>query len=103
MTDGRAGDRMIYENMPLYPGMRPPTASGECVRMPLFRPGCGSGRECERVVIENPCCPGECAEVALGVDACGNLTVCVRRGPGRRHERRCLPPPCGHPCGTWDR
>ena len=95
---------MIYENMPLYPGMRPPAACGDCVRMPLFRPGCGGQcRECERVLIENPCCPGECAEVALGVDACGNLTVCVRRAPGRRHERRCLPPPCGHPCGTWDR
>lgn len=50
--------------------------------MPLFsheqRPeGCGCQKQTVR--LENPCRPGECAEVTLSVDECGNLVVCVHR------------------------
>ena len=104
---------MIYESMPLYPALRPGCNRETCVKVPVFE-GDACGRpgpalDCRRVSIENPCCPGECAEVTLGVDACGNLLVCVRRDPPPcRHDRppcrpcrpredRCLPPPprCG--------
>ena len=76
---------MVYENMPLYPGMRPPCDGSPCMRVRLFDDACGGChrappmRECERVVIDNPCCPGEQAEVTLGVDDCGNLVICVHR------------------------
>lgn len=84
---------MMYESMPLYPMLRPEQGGRSCVRLPVF----GSGREearlpdasrCQSVWIENPCRPGEFAEVLLGVDACGNLTVCVRR----EGERPCCRP-----------
>ena len=45
---------------------------------------------CRRVTIENPCRPGEVAEVLLGVDDCGNLVVCVKRDWSR--ERPSRPP-----------
>lgn len=75
--------------MPLYPSISPGCGPEACVRVPVFgadrcaRPGPLPVRECRKVIIENPCRPGECAEVLLGVDACGNLAVCVRRAPGR--------------------
>ena len=87
---------MYYETMPLYPPMGAGRDCDTCVRMPVFgdgRPGPGAmpdGRCCRRVTIENPCRPGEYAEVVLGVDACGNLTVCVRRDPARDCD--CRPP-----------
>ena len=34
----------------------------------------------KEVVLTNPCDPCEQVTVALSVDACGNLLVCVRRG-----------------------
>ena len=118
---------MYYETMPLYPPMGADRDCDNCVRVPVFgegRPGPGAlpdERFCRRVMIENPCRPGECAEVLLGVDSCGNLTVCVRREPRRDCERRpprpqrpcrpsrpCLPEPCPprHGCrgrlyGSW--
>jgi len=67
---------------------------GACVRVPLFQrePCCGPGGCCQKVVLENPCRPGECAEVLLGVDECGNLTVCVHRD---NRWDNCCPP-------VWD-
>ena len=55
-------------------------------------------QERERVVIDNPCCPGERAEVVLGVDDCGNLVICVHRlcrdrPPCRPEPRVCEPWP----------
>ena len=98
---------MLYENLPLYPGMEPPCGRDACMRMKLFG-GCGGPRReppdcrppapCETVWIENPCCPGERAEVALGVDECGNLTVCVRRGPRDACRRK----PRGGCAGSCD-
>lgn len=100
---------MVYESMPLYPALRPDCGGDACVRFPVF--GGGAGEEarpidesrCRRVWIENPCRPGEVAEVLLSVDGCGNLVVCVRReGEGRRCCRppkpRPCPPPCPSPC-----
>lgn len=49
-------------------------------RMPLFDCGggdCGCGAKTVR--LENPCRPGECAEVTLSIDSCGNLVICVHR------------------------
>ena len=104
---------MYYETMPLYPALRPGCESQGCLRVPVFGeregPCCGqlpplSG--VRRVTIENPCRPGECAEVLLGLDGCGNLVVCVRKEP----ERPCCPerpprPRCdrhrGRLYGTW--
>ena len=97
---------MMYDSMPLYPMMRPERGEGSGVRVPVFGGGGGpaglpdEGR-CRRVWIENPCRPGEFAEVLLGVDVCGNLTVCVRRdgechpcgSRPQRPPRPCLPPP----------
>ena len=89
---------MYYENMPLYPGMRPPCDPNPCMKVRVFDDGCRGQppapplQSCERVVIDNPCRPGERAEVTLGVDDCGNLVVCVHRLCGRREP--CLPPPC---------
>jgi len=104
---------MFYENMPLYPGMRPPCGDGECMRVRLFEDGCGHRpppmRECERVMIDNPCRPGERAEVTLGVDDCGSLVICVHRL--RRWDEPCnRPDRCRIPCkprqrcrpGCWD-
>ena len=96
---------MYYERMPLYPGMRPPCDDGACMKVKLFDDGgCGCHRappmrECERVVIDNPCRPGERAEVTLGVDDCGNLVICVHRmNPCPRHTRpECPPEPCFWP------
>lgn len=97
---------MFYENMPLYPGMRPPGEGESCMKMKLFDGGhgealwpCGGRRPpvevCERVTVENPRRPGERAEVLLGVDECGNLVICVQRG----HCEPCAPKrPCG---GFW--
>ena len=94
---------MLYENMPLYPGMRPPCDGSPCMKVKLFDDACGGPHrappltECERVVIDNPCRPGERAEVSLGVDDCGNLVICVHRLCGRPcpPERPCRPqPPC---------
>ena len=107
---------MYYENMPLYPGMRPPCDPSPCMKVRLFDDtGCCGHRpppmrECERVVIDNPCRRGERAEVVLGVDDCGNLVICVRRlscdacRPGPRPlpcdpwPDNCLPPACDRPC-----
>ena len=107
---------MYYETMPLYPALREGCEREPCVRVPVFgAENCGPGRmpdacHCRRVTIENPCRPGERAEVLLGVDDCGNLVVCVRREPcppmdcrGRRPDcgprRLCPPPePCSPPC-----
>ena len=71
--------------MPLYPGMRPPCDPSPCMKVRLFDDCCRGDHHlppmqaCERVVIDNPCRQGERAEVALGVDDCGNLVVCVHR------------------------
>ncbi len=117
---------MYYETMPLYPALRPGCDRESCVRVPMFDgnrcPPCPDGelRQCRRVTMENPCCPGERAEVLLGLDACGNLVVCVRRDPPRDCDRepcrprprpnRCLPESCcppprprcgGRLYGTW--
>ena len=65
---------------------------GACVRVPLFGGDkcCGPASACcQRVILENPCRPGECAEVLLGVDDCGNLTICVRRDS--RWDCSCAP------------
>ena len=76
---------MYYENMPLYPGMRPPCDASPCMKVRLFDDACGGSRCAppmkvrERVTIGNPCRPGEQAEVVLGVDDCGNLVICVHR------------------------
>lgn len=40
--------------------------------------------------------PSLLTEVLLGVDACGNLTVCVRRDPARGCDHR--PPRPPRPC-----
>lgn len=93
---------MYYETMPLYPRMGPGCDGENCVRVPVFGRDCGGpGRmgdvsQLRRVMIENPCRPGERAEVLLGVDECGNLTVCVRReGHDECACRPCRPPrPC---------
>ena len=101
---------MYYENMPLYPGMRPPCDPSPCMKVRLFDDCHGDRhappmRERERVMIDNPCRPGERAEVVLGVDDCGNLVICVHRlcrdRPPCRPEPRCepwppncLPEPC---------
>ena len=56
----------------------------ESWRMPLF--DCdhwNSARDCrctgQTVRLENPCCPGEFAEVNLSVDPCGNLVIYVHK------------------------
>lgn len=95
---------MYYETMPLYPVLRPGCDSQRCMRVPMFDDDGPCGplpelRGVRRVTIENPCRPGERAEVLLGLDERGNLVVCVRRepedGPCRRPERPCRPPrPC---------
>jgi len=107
---------MYYENMPLYPGMRPPCDPSPCMKVRLFDDCCRGDhrappmRECERVVIDNPCRRGERAEVVLGVDDGGNLVICVHRLCGRedrcRCEERCHPEPrpcCPEPrpCPPW--
>ena len=95
---------MYYETMPLYPALRPGCESQGCLRVPVF--GEGDGPCCgqlpplkgvRRVTIENPCRPGECAEVLLGLDGCGNLGVCVRKEP----ERPCCKDRTTRP--RWDR
>ena len=99
---------MYYETMPLYPALRPGCEEKSCVRVPMFDEGgcaCSCGqppemRNCRRVTIENPCRPGECAEVLLGLDACGNLVVCVRREGERPPKPRCCPRH-GRLYGTW--
>ena len=92
---------MYYETMPLYPALRPGCEDGECVRVPVFgdgpSDGCPELRCQRRVVIENPCRPGERAEVLLGLDGCGNLVVCVRRDRERDCHRPCEPRPCRTP------
>ena len=106
MRAGGKGDvNMMYDSMPLYPMIGPERGNGACVRVPVFGGGREPGRlpdesQCRSVWIENPCRPGELAEVLLGVDDCGNLTVCVRREERRpcgcrpnRPPRPCLPPP----------
>ena len=91
---------MYYGQTPLFPSMHSSCETGNCVRVPLFDAEfCRSSRppmqDCQRVILENPCRPGECAEVLLSVDACGNLVVCVRRDP--RRECCCMPDPCCRP------
>ena len=94
---------MYYETMPLYPALHGDCEADRCVRVPMFngddgsaRPGCPPPelRCVRRVTIENPCCPGERVEVLLGLDACGNLVVCVHRegDPCSRPPRPCRPP-----------
>lgn len=69
---------------PLYPQHGDWHNRESCVRLPLFgedmhacrRESCGCS---QTVRLENPSCPGECAEVTLSVDSCGNLMVCVHR------------------------
>ena len=97
---------MFYEPMPLYPSLRPGCERDTCVKVPVFDKDCGGPPrpvlECRRVTIENPCRPGEFAEITLGVDACGSLVVCVRREP---HGACGGPPrcrPCGDPCRPHD-
>lgn len=101
---------MVYENMPLYPGMRPPCDPSPCMKVRLFDDCRGDRRAppfqaCERVVIDNPCRRGERAEVVLGVDDCGNLVICVHRlrsDPCRPEPWRpepCRPEP--RPCDPW--
>ena len=94
---------MFYENMPLYPGMRPPCDGSPCMKVKLFDDACCAHpappmRECERVRIDNPCHPGEQAEVTLGVDDCGNLVICVHR---LRRERG-WDAPCRRRRPPWD-
>lgn len=65
----------------------------ESWRMPLFdcdrhRPGCGDCGCSRTVRLENPCCPGECAEVTLSVDSCGNLVIGVHRDRWKHHPKR---------------
>lgn len=86
--------------MPLYPALRPGGGSA-CVTMPLFDdgrggpPGIPAWADAQRVIVENPCRPGERAEVLLAVDSCGNLSVCVRRESDCcRREPDCRPRPC---------
>lgn len=95
----KGADTVYYENMPLYPGMKPACGDGGCMKVRVFDEACGgcchppAMRECERVWIENPCRPGERAEVTLGVDDCGSLVICVRRD---------CPGPCPMPRrGDW--
>ena len=94
-------------NRPLYP--RP---GGDCEpwncrderrcgdrdswRMPLFDCECrNTVRDCgcggQTVRLENPCCPGEFAEVNLSVDPCGNLVICIHKDLWncRRPKKRC--------------
>ncbi len=112
-------EAMVCENMPLYPGMRPPCDPSPCMRVRLFDDGCRDDdgcrnegccrhappmRVCERVMIDNPCRRGERAEVVLGVDDCGNLVICVHRLCGC--ERPCRPqgpchPAACDPCLPW--
>ena len=92
----------MYDHMPLPPHV---CRRGEtCMSMPLFsphghrpprpdpcedlwpRPGWKRPKPCpergqipKEVVLCNPCDPCEQVTVALSVDACGNLLVCVRR------------------------
>lgn len=110
-------EAMYYENMPLYPGMRPPCDPSPCMKVRLFDDGCRGDRRappmkaCERVVIDNPCRPGERAEVVLGMDDCGNLVICVHRlcgrEPGGHSAPCCRPEPVchheygHHPCDPW--
>ena len=100
---------MYCENMPLYPGMRPPCDGSPCMKVRLFDDACCQSRcpppmkVCQRVTIDNPCCPGEQAEVALGVDDCGNLVICVHRLCRAPRPRCCdwddaFPPPSPRPC-----
>ena len=85
---------MIYGHRPLYPALGP-CGRETCVRVPVFgAEGCGHRDApdecfCQSVTIENPRCRGERAEVLLGVDACGNLSVCVRREGTCRPRRPC--------------
>ena len=90
---------MLYETMPLYPGMRPPCDDGACMKVRLFDDVCGAPpmRECERVTIDNPCRPGERAEVALGLDEYGNLVICVHRICDRPPRPQCPPRPTPWP------
>lgn len=112
---------MFNEYMPLYPSASPCRDRDACVRVPLFgqdrcaRPQSPPVGDWQKVMIENPCCPGQWAEVLLSVDACGNLAVCVRRAPDRDpcdrpHRRRREPcrlpePRCddrhGRLYGSW--
>lgn len=94
---------MRYDFKPLYPQVcdscdRCDCGRPESWRMPLFQcEPCRSGCDCgcsQTVRLENPCCPGECAEVQLSVDSCGNLVICVHRDGHRcgypsRHKKRC--------------
>lgn len=98
---------MLYGQMPLYPALGPDCRDDTCVRVPMFGGGSAPGpgmppvAELRRVTLENPCRPGEWAEVTLGVDACGNLAVCVRRDdrcPPPRPRRPCPPPDPCRPC-----
>lgn len=94
---------MNYDRMPLFP---PQHNSHDCLQLPLFDDrrlpadpcGCGDAdANCRIVRLYNPCCRGEYADVELCVDGCGNLSVCVHRGPGcRTCEKRRIP--C---CGKW--
>lgn len=85
---------MGYMQRPLFPPMGDCCAPDNCVRVPLFsREACRPPNPCgctQSVRLENPCCPGECAEVALSVDNCGNLVMCVHREPCcQPRPRRC--------------
>ena len=78
---------MNYGRIPLFPG----GCRDSCMRMPLFGDDgnrCGCDERCQTVRICNPACPGEYADVELCVDSCGNLSICIRRPPGKCCDRR---------------
>jgi len=81
-----------YCSMPLYPPINPSgcCAQDHCMRFPLFNGESGPHRcGCTQSVrLENPCQPGEYAEVLLSVDHCGNLVVCLRREPPCNYPHR---------------
>lgn len=59
--------------------------------MPLFDHDPAPPQDCscaKTVRLENPCRPGEWAEVTLNIDPCGNLVVCIHKN-GRHHPHPC--------------
>lgn len=90
-------ETMYCDNTSLWPDLRPPCDGDSCMKVRLFDDArCAPPmRECQRVNIDNPCRPGERAEVILGLDDAGNLVVCVHRVNDRPPRPQC--PPCPAP------